>query len=217
MPAKIAAAAERSVQSLKKQDPSRVLYTAFDGEYDVRQRFRKRIDRDVLESNRSPALAIRSLEIVLKLAENILEHPTEPRYRRFKISNEKIKKLVVEPKGVLQLVVDLGFREQVVDFEPCYVFRDKNTNELPVGASMIKEALARERKKVEEENAKRAREEEERKAHEEKIHLQFLDDRQSVAARAQRERHTGYAEVKGTPRRKGNIATLHDKTDKTQD
>ncbi|KAL1946793.1 hypothetical protein VTO73DRAFT_14897 [Trametes versicolor] len=207
---KIAAAAQRNVQSLRKREPARVLYTSFDNEYEVRQRFRKRIDRDILGTH--PDMhAVRPLE----LAENILAAPTDPDVRRFKMSNNTIKKLVIEPKGVLQLVVDLGFREKVEDFVPYYVFRGDNVNELRVGASMIKEALVRERKKLEDEKLKHEREEAERKAHEEKIHKNFLDDRLSVAARAQRERHSGY-QVKGIPRPKGlsngsNIATLQGK------
>lgn len=58
---------------------------------------------------------------------------------------------------------------QVEDFVPYYVFRGDNVNELRVGASMIKEALVRERKKLEDEKHKHEREEAERKAHEEKV------------------------------------------------
>ncbi|OJT03756.1 hypothetical protein TRAPUB_5578 [Trametes pubescens] len=205
--AKIAAAAQRNVQTLRKREPARVLYISFDNEYEVRQRFRKRIDRDILGTH-SDKHAVRSLETVLKLAENILAAPTDPGVRRFKVSNNTIKKLVIEPKGVLQLVVD------VEDFVPYYVFRGNNVNELRIGASMIKEALVRERKQLEDEKLKHEREEAERKAHEEKIHKNFMDDRLSVAARAQRERHSGY--VKGILRPKGlsngtNIVTLHGK------
>lgn len=47
------------------------------------------------------------MQTVLKLAENILAAPTDPDVRRFKMSNNTIKKLIIEPKGVLQLVVDV--------------------------------------------------------------------------------------------------------------
>ncbi|KAH9853465.1 hypothetical protein C2E23DRAFT_105863 [Lenzites betulinus] len=208
---KIAAAAEQNVRRMRKNEPARLLYTAFDGEYELRQRFRKRIDREVLELN-APKLALQSLQVVAKLAENILADPNNLTFRKVKMDNVRIKKLVVEPKGAVQLLVDMGFREQVEDFVPHYVFRKKNMNELRIGASMIKEAIAREAKRQEDEELKNAREAAELAAHMEKIHLQFMDDRLSVAARAQRERHSGYQE-KGIPRREGpgdgsNIVTL---------
>lgn len=59
---KIAAAAEQNVQRMRKNEPARLLYTAFDGEYELRQRFRKRIDREVLELN-APKLALQSLQV----------------------------------------------------------------------------------------------------------------------------------------------------------
>ncbi|KAI0650737.1 hypothetical protein C8Q79DRAFT_944984 [Trametes meyenii] len=117
--------------------------------------------------------------------------------------------------GVLQLVVDLGFREKTEDFVTYYVFSGSKSanNRLRVGTSMIKEAIEFERQKLEDEERRLAQEESERKAHMQKIHLQIYDDRLSVAARAQRERHSGYKEMgipgrKSTPA-KGKIATLH--------
>ncbi|KAI0832428.1 hypothetical protein BC628DRAFT_1499247 [Trametes gibbosa] len=211
---KIAAAAQRNVQLMRKTDPAQVLYTPFDGEYELRQRLRKRIDRDVLAVN-ALKVALQSLQLVAKLAENILANPSNPAFRRVKMHNERIKRLVVEPKGVLQLLIDIGFREKVEEFVPCYVFKRQSLNELRVGASMIKEAITREAKKQEDKELKKAREEMELTARMEKIHLQFLDDRLSVAARAQRERHAGYQDMSNMPRRKkplngSNIATLDD-------
>ncbi|KAI0771635.1 hypothetical protein BD413DRAFT_59030 [Trametes elegans] len=199
--AKIAAAAQRNVQALRKTDASRVLYTPYDDEHEVRLRFRRLIDYGILEGNK-PELALESLQTVLRLAERILEHPSEERFRRINTRNERSRRLIMQPKGVLQLMVNLGFREKTIDFETCYVFSQKNTNELRVGASMIKEVLARERGKFESEEEKQERQLAERRAHEEQIMLHFLDDRKSVAARAQRERHSGVQASKGIPARK---------------
>ncbi|KAI0352951.1 hypothetical protein OH77DRAFT_749030 [Trametes cingulata] len=188
--AKLAAAAQRSIQHLRLTDPSRVLYTDFDHEHDDRQRFRKRIDRDIIAAN-PPKVALQSLRVVLKLAENILAEPTNERFRRFKITNDTVRKSIMEPKGVLQLVVDLGFREKAENYDSYYVFNGQHVNLLRIGASIIKEALARESLR-EDEAVKLAREQAEREEAWERARLRIKDDRRSVAARTQRERHLGY-------------------------
>ncbi|KAI0723312.1 hypothetical protein C8Q76DRAFT_794269 [Earliella scabrosa] len=210
----VAAATARRLASTRKAKPSQTLYMPFDEEHDLRQAFRKRIDRDILGGN-SPKSAIESLKTVLQLAQNILAHPEEDKYRRFRINNERIKRTVMEPKGVLQLVNELGFRSKAEDYESYYVYSAKTHNTLRVGSSVIEEILEREVQKYEEELRRQEREAEERKAHEEKLHQHFLDDRKSVNARVQRERHEPH--VKGIPaRRKGgsstnaeHVATLH--------
>ncbi|KAI0375645.1 hypothetical protein BV20DRAFT_7359 [Pilatotrama ljubarskyi] len=188
--AKLAAAAQRNLQHLRQTDPSRLLYTDFDPEHDDRQRFRKRIDRDIIAAN-SLGVALQSLRTVLKLAENILAEPTNERFRRFRITNDTVRRSIMEPRGVLQLVVDLGFREKAENYNPCYVFNAKAMNQLRIGASMIKEALARESLR-EDESEKIAREHAERQEAWQRARLQIQDDRKSVAARAQRERRSAY-------------------------
>ncbi|KAH9899862.1 hypothetical protein C8Q73DRAFT_337610 [Cubamyces lactineus] len=216
--AKIAAAAQRKVDALRQADPARLLYTPFDSEWQIRQAFRKRIYRDIIEPNSgNPQLALQSLQTVLKLAENLLAEPEEPTFRKFRRHNGHIKRLVVEPKGVLQLVIDLGWRDKTIDFETWYVFTGKNYHNLRVGASVIKEILRNVQTQQQEENDARSREEAERKSSEEKerLRVQFLDDRLSVAARAQRERRTGVkVDVKSISARKptpteARIMTIH--------
>ncbi|KAI9063238.1 hypothetical protein FKP32DRAFT_1592694 [Trametes sanguinea] len=180
---RIAAVTARRVHTLRAEEPTRLLYTNHDSEWTVRQEFRKRIDRDILATN-SPKEAIESLEAVLSLAENILTQPDAPKFRRFRVRNERIKRVIVQPKGVLQLVVDLGFREKTEDLETYYAFSGRRTNELRIGALIIKEVLERERKAQEEEETRRAREEEEKQAHLVKQRQLFLDDRCKQNARA---------------------------------
>ena len=124
--AKVAAAAQRNVDALRKADPAQVLYTPFDSEWSIRQAFRRRIYRDIFESDSgNQQIALQSLQVrffnldlctaiylcvaktVLKLTENLLAKPEEPAYRKFRRHNGHIKRLVIEPKGVLQLVVDV--------------------------------------------------------------------------------------------------------------
>ncbi|RDX55622.1 hypothetical protein OH76DRAFT_1397015 [Lentinus brumalis] len=143
---------------------------------------------------------------------NILAHPEEEKYRRFKINNDHIKSKIVEPKGSMELVMDLGFHIKAENFESYVLFTGKRYHELRVGSSIMEEILEREIKKQEEEETRRQREKVELEAYKQKLHDQFLDDRQSVSARLQRERHL--PPEKGIPARKGgpkkaNIATIH--------
>ncbi|KAI0335475.1 hypothetical protein GY45DRAFT_1333495 [Cubamyces sp. BRFM 1775] len=165
--AKVAAAAQRNVDALRKAEPAQVLYTPFDADWQARQAFRRRIYHDIIEANSgSPQLALQSLQTVLKLAENLLAEPEEPKYRKFRRHNGHIKRLVVDPMGVLQLVVDLGWRDKTIDFETWYVFTGKNYHNLRVGASVIKEVLRNERAR---QDVARCREGTERISNEEKV------------------------------------------------
>ncbi|TBU49542.1 hypothetical protein BD309DRAFT_947091 [Dichomitus squalens] len=205
-------AAEKRNKALRDKTPSQVLYMPHDEEHRSRQDFRKRVDY-IITANKPPQ-AFESLKTVLQISRNILRKPEELRFRKFKLNNNKIKSLIVEPKGVLELVVDLGFREKAENFESYYVYSARTHNGLRVGASMIEEILEREMKKYEEEEKRKEREQQEEEELVEKLYNQILDDRKSVATRVQRERETGAYE-KGIPARKrglkkANIVTLHD-------
>nr|VWO97755.1 Uncharacterized protein [Ganoderma boninense] len=198
---------EARLKTLREDTPSQVLYMPHDEEHDKRQAFRKRVDY-ILGANK-PAQAIESLkwQVVLELAHRILRDPEEKRVRRIKISNPRVQRTILVPKGVCELVVE---RE---DYSSCYVYSAKTYNTLRIGSAIIEEILEREVKKQEFEVQRQQREEEEQKELIEKLHNQFLDDRKSVAVRVQRERQSGVQE-KGIPRRKGaplksDIATIH--------
>lgn len=42
------------------------------------------------------------LQTLLKLSENILEHPDEEKYQKFRLENPTIKRILKEPKGTLE-------------------------------------------------------------------------------------------------------------------
>ncbi|RPD67157.1 hypothetical protein L226DRAFT_129438 [Lentinus tigrinus ALCF2SS1-7] len=206
--ATIGLAAQLRAMSLRNKQ---ILYMPFDEEWSLRQDFRRRIDREIIQGNK-PKVAIGSLKMVLRLARNILANPEEDKYRRFKITNCHIKSTIMEPKGVLELMMDLGFRIKAENFESICVYSSKTYNELRVGSSIIEEILEREVKKQEDEERRQERVKAEAEAHKQKLQAQFLDDRQSVHARCQRERHL--PPLKGIPARKGGprkaeIATIH--------
>ena len=41
----------------------------------------------------------------MKLAENIIAHPDDPKYQKFKPTNATINRLLVEPRGTLEFAV----------------------------------------------------------------------------------------------------------------
>ncbi|OSX60225.1 hypothetical protein POSPLADRAFT_1066610 [Postia placenta MAD-698-R-SB12] len=187
----VAAAIERRLQQQREQAEEAAaaakVETSFDENYERRQEFRRLIDPGIVRPN-AKELALESLQTLKMLAENILQHPGEEKYRRFKPTNSKIRRTLVEPKGTLEYAVEMGFRPEVENFQPFYIFDTRRTTDLNIGLAMINETLDRETSKKErEERAKREAKEAELAA-KEKLKRQFLDDRKSTAMRQQRER-----------------------------
>ncbi|KZT71576.1 hypothetical protein DAEQUDRAFT_113093 [Daedalea quercina L-15889] len=116
-------------------------------------------------------LAIQSLLTLKTLAENIVAHPNEDKFKKFKPTNSKIKRMLVDPKGTLEYAVAMGqsanmqyhgeypcqvLLMQVVDFQPYYIFNGRHVRDLEIGLAIIHETLERELVKNErEERAKR--------------------------------------------------------------
>lgn len=71
----------------------------------------------------SPA-ALAAIETILKLVGNIIDHPSEPKYRKFRSNNPGISKKVLSCPGGQDLLVALGFRTKVFEFEEHWVAED---------------------------------------------------------------------------------------------
>ncbi|CCM01579.1 uncharacterized protein FIBRA_03639 [Fibroporia radiculosa] len=175
--------AEQAQASPQQQD------TPFGANHERRQEFRRMIDPGILRPN-SSELALQSLQILKTLAENILAHPDEEKYRKFKPTNSKIKTLLVEPKGTLEYAVALGFRPDVVDFQPFYVFDTRRMTDLQIGLAIINETLSRQESKLERNQRVILEAKAAEAAAKEKLKQQFLDDRKTTALRGQLERET---------------------------
>ncbi|KAI1786541.1 hypothetical protein LXA43DRAFT_897752 [Ganoderma leucocontextum] len=186
----MAAAIERRLQGERERAAAAAAASSnanFDGDHEKRQEFRRMIDPGILRPN-PRHIALESLQTLLKLAENIIAHPEDPKYHKFKPTNTTINRLLVEPKGTLEYAVAIGFAPQVENFQPFYVFHKRRMNDLKVGTAMIKEALDRELPKEEHAARKRA---EEKAAHEAavaKVKQAFYDDRKGRAITDERER-----------------------------
>ncbi|OSD04259.1 hypothetical protein PYCCODRAFT_1433642 [Trametes coccinea BRFM310] len=188
----VAAAIERRLQAEREKAAADAAArgSAFDiRNHEKRQEFRRMIDPGILRPNPRP-LALEALQTLLKLAQNIIDHPDEAKYQRFKPTNPNIKRLLVEPRGTLEYAVALGFNPHIENFQPFYVFNTRRMEDLKIGAAMIKEALDRELVKEDREQRRSA---EEKAAHEAavaKVKQAFYDDRKGRALIDERERVT---------------------------
>ncbi|OCH91735.1 hypothetical protein OBBRIDRAFT_791962 [Obba rivulosa] len=219
--AAVAAAAERRLRQ-ERADSLLACYTPFDENHGKRQEFRRVIDRDILESN-ARDLALEALATLLTLAENILQSPGKEKLCKFRPSNPKIKRIIIESKGALQYAILLGFREEAMNYETYYRFHKKDKSDLHVGASMLREALQREKKKDERGLHDRGQEQRAAEVAKANIRQAFLDDRKNKAILDRKEKQcrlAGSAGSRDTPEPRGasmesracrgKIYTLHD-------
>jgi len=163
-------------------------YSIFDKDHDRRQEFRKLVDPGITRPN-SREVAYEGIKALLQLAENLINHPENEMYRRFKSTNRFIQRKIVDPKGTLEYAVELGFKPEVIDFQPFYVFHEsKPTNDLRIGYAVLKEFFERETEKEQRLVNARAAEKAATEAQKEKIRLAFMDDRKSRVQTDERER-----------------------------
>jgi hypothetical protein len=48
-------------------------------------------------------------QTILKIAENLLNDPDNPKFQQFKPTNTIIKKNLIDPKGALEYVIEVSF------------------------------------------------------------------------------------------------------------
>jgi hypothetical protein len=128
------------------------------------------------------------LQTLLTMAENLLREPDNLKYQRFKPTNDLIKRRLIDPKGALEYAIALGFRPEVDNFQPFYVFNPKKLADLAIGAEIIKEKVDMETRK--QELLLRSKKEEKAVAASvaNNVKLAFMDDRKTKLLRDQREK-----------------------------
>jgi len=178
----IAAAAERRSQQNTRSSGAQLIQ-----EHEQRQMFRRLIDPGIFRPN-SKEVALVSLKTLLTLAENLLREPDNLKYQQFKATNDTIRRRLIEPKGTLEYAIALGFRPDVKDFQPIYIFNPQKMAELRIGATILKEAVDLESQKQERFQRSRKEEKAAAEAAAQNVKLAFLDDRMTKALRDQRER-----------------------------
>ncbi|KAJ6539379.1 hypothetical protein B0H19DRAFT_1178767 [Mycena capillaripes] len=194
----LAAAAERRIQQRLGPPASDLPFSG--PEHDLRQKFRRLIDPGILRPN-PQAQALTSLKTLLTIADNILEHPDEPKFQQFKPTNSLIKRDLIDPKGTVEYARELGFDPEVRNFQPFYAFNPRRIQNLRIGAEMIREALAAVEEK--ETRAAQARKEEKAvaEAAAEKIRLAYEDDRKMKILRDELEKERRDARIAAAARR----------------
>ncbi|ELU45826.1 PUB domain-containing protein [Rhizoctonia solani AG-1 IA] len=142
-----------SPQSPLQADPNRVAQAAlqriaqpvnpgeteelrYEHERPIRQKFRRLVDPGIVRDN-SEADAKR---VLLKLAENLLSDPENPKFREFKSTNTTIQRALIDPKGAIEFAIEMGFRATVHEFQPKYVWHSSPENliALRVGRDVLK-------------------------------------------------------------------------------
>jgi len=88
----------------------------------------------------------------------------------------------------LEYAVELGFRPEVIDFQPYYIFNKSRWNDLLIGHAVLKEFEERESEKEQRLAKARAEEKAAIEAQKEKTRLAFFDDRKSRMQFDERER-----------------------------
>lgn len=159
-------------------------FIPFDANHEKRQEFRRLIDPGIMRPN-AREVALASLRTLSTIAENILREPLNPKFRQFKPTNSMIKRNLVDPKGALEYAVALGFRPEIQNFQPSYVFSDKFLPDLRIGADIVKEVIRNESEKQEREETSKRLAKAAEEARVEKVKKAFMDDRKSKLLRDQ--------------------------------
>jgi len=171
----------------------------FDKYHDKRQKFRRLVDPGITRPN-SQEVAYEAIRTLFGLAENLINHPGEEKYRRFKTTNATIRRKLVDPKGTLEYARELGFKPMVVDFQPYYVFDGFGGDvDLLVGHAVLKEFYEREAEKKQRLAKTKAEEKAAIEAQKVKTRLAFLDDRKTKMQIDERERQLRAARAAKPP------------------
>ncbi|KAK0453681.1 hypothetical protein EV421DRAFT_1765788 [Armillaria borealis] len=176
-------AAERRAQ----QQPTQRSAAQLAAEHERRQMFRRLLDPGITRPN-SKEQALASMKTLLTISENLLREPENPKFQQFKPTNGIIKRNLMDPKGALEYAIELGFRPEVKNFQPFYIFNPRHMESLSIGSAILKEAFDLETEK--QERAARAKKEEKAvaAAAANKVKLAFIDDRKSKIEADEREK-----------------------------
>jgi len=158
-------------------------------EKDQRQHFRRLVDPGIVRTN-NEQVANGCVDCLVALCQNILDHPEDEKYRKFKPTNKRIQTHLVAPKGGLEYATALGFREHVESFQPYYLWRPtpENVSDLRIGTFVLKEHQAKIVAKEEQSKVVKMSKKETDEDVARRVKLAFEDDRKTRAMRDQMEK-----------------------------
>ncbi|RUS18348.1 hypothetical protein BC937DRAFT_88861 [Endogone sp. FLAS-F59071] len=158
---------------------------------DERIKFREKINIIIITIYRDnpSGTTFLCLSLVLTLVSNILDHPNNPAFLSVKTKNPRIQSNLILVPGGVDLILELGFRRRVIEFEEKYVFEAMNETGLAllvIGKDALETSLrkAEERKVVAERLAKEEKDEEANRKKD--VLLKIEDDKQRRKMRQER-------------------------------
>ncbi|KAG9104476.1 hypothetical protein FRC06_002132 [Ceratobasidium sp. 370] len=159
---RIAEAALKRFNQSKTHSEEESAELRYERERPVRRKFRRLADPGIVRNN-NEADTKKAFEILLKLSQNLLSDPENPKFREFKSTNA------------------MGFRAAVEDFQPKYVWHPtpENLVALRVGAEIIREHTELAAAKEQMANKSKQTIAEEKAAAVQKALLAFEDDRKT--------------------------------------
>merc|ERR1719263_2100025 len=89
---------------------------------EARKKVLRALDAKICEQDEATALA--AIETALKLAGNVVDQPSEPKFRKFRANNPGISKKLLKCPGGVDLLLGLGFHTKVMEFEEFWVTND---------------------------------------------------------------------------------------------
>ncbi|KAK7470610.1 hypothetical protein VKT23_002034 [Stygiomarasmius scandens] len=179
----LAAAAERRNQQTSA-GPSHAELLVL---HEKKTKFRRLIDPGIMRPNPEPQ-ALKSLEILMKLADNLIREPENPKFLRFKTTNSVIQEQIIKPKGTVEYAREMGFRPEVEDFQPYYTFNPARMDDLKIGHEILKDFLDLQNKKKERAAVPTMTQKQMAQATADKVKLAFMEDRRLKQERDERER-----------------------------
>ncbi|KAF9453065.1 hypothetical protein P691DRAFT_802444 [Macrolepiota fuliginosa MF-IS2] len=169
------------------QAPTQKSAAQLAAEHDRRQAFRRLVDPGITRPN-SKEQASSSLKTLLTIAENLLREPENPKFKQFKSTNSVIQRELMGPKGAIEYAIEMGFRPEVKDFQPYYVFHPRYMEDLSLGAAILREHINIETEKAERAALAKANEKANAAAAAERVKLAYMDDRRTKEMKDEMER-----------------------------
>ena len=116
---------------------------------EARKKVLRALDSKVTQQDDATALA--AIETCLKLVNNIVANPMEPKFRKIRANNPGFSKKVLRCPGGQDLLLGLGFRTKVMEFEEMWVVEEDPVlhRALAEGAVVLERYLSLTREKIE--------------------------------------------------------------------
>ena len=69
---------------------------------------------------------VRCLETFISINSNIIDNPTQIKYKKLNCTSKVFKENILDINGGLELLIFLGFRKNIIDFKEFFIFPESN-------------------------------------------------------------------------------------------